>query len=108
MVRLFKLIFLLSIFLLWPSFVNGQKIGPCMPYEIAKQNLLSVYKEVPIGHGIAQNGWLTELFLNLETKSWTIIQVQPNTMMSCTRSRGNSWIIIDGMVEADFTVENKK
>jgi len=79
-----------------------------MPYGMAKQRLLSIYKEIPIGHGLAQNGWLTELFLNLETKSWTIIQVHPATMMACTKSQGNNWMILDGSIEADLMVEHKK
>lgn len=99
--KLIKFALISGLFLMLVSSGSAQQM-PCMPYETIKNKLLTMYHENPIGHGIAINGWLTELFLNLETRSWTIVQVQPRTMLACTRSQGRDWIVIDGNEEVNL------
>jgi len=71
----------------------------CIPYEKMRDDLFKKYMEKPHGHGIAGNGELTELYVSPDGKTWTIIQINPMTGLSCPRAFGSHWIKIDPNAE---------
>ena len=83
--------------LLWPVSVESADVNPrlCIPYEKMRNDLWSVYKEKPLGHGISKEGELTQLFISPDGGTWTIIHIKPHSGLACPRAYGTDWFILE-------------
>ena len=82
--------------ILWPSAVEGGQINPriCVPYDRMRGDLLRKYQEKPHGHGISEDGELMELYVSPGGRTWTIIQIKPQTGLACPRASGTDWFVL--------------
>lgn len=68
-----------------------QRPVPCVAsFQIAEQQLGDKYGEVPVAVGLNATGLVTVLFVNSETRSWTITMTLPDGR-TCLASVGANW-----------------
>lgn len=63
--------------------------GQCFPKEAVVQNLGKEYGETPIWEGVNPQA-LIQIFVNQETRSWTIVGITPQGL-ACLLSSGDGW-----------------
>lgn len=48
------------------------------------------WHEVPVNHGVADGGDLVRVYVNQETRSWTMTMIRPDGL-ECVMSAGQNW-----------------
>lgn len=77
---------------------NTAEANPCplpiIPVEPLKEHMLKEHGEVP--HAMAWTGVSTFLvYVNPETKTWTIYEFDPTNKWACQRAAGVAWTDFD-------------
>ena len=77
-----------------PAAVQAQQVprqaAPCVPHEVAVEQLTTVFKEQVVGLGLGKNQQtVVELYVG-GSGSWTILVTLTNGM-SCIAASGQSW-----------------
>lgn len=65
-----------------------QQEAPCVPLDVAMNELIQDFGEAPVGLGISEQGHFMQLFVNDETGSWTIILTNPVNGETCIADMG--------------------
>jgi hypothetical protein len=95
-----KLLALIAVMAVTPALAQNQNIQACGPRQVIIDHLKSNYDETIIAQGLSSKGWMLEIFVNDEARSWTIISTNPNAL-SCMQDEGQSWTLIPNVVEAN-------
>ncbi|GBD43456.1 hypothetical protein HRbin40_00929 [bacterium HR40] len=64
---------------------------PCATREALGTMLMERFGERPIAYGLADNGYLLELFTSAGGDSWTLVSIAPNGR-ACLVAAGRGWI----------------
>lgn len=99
---------LIIIMCIIPTTLSAQPLqfrsqGPCNPRETTLPHTTAVEKlkmlgEVSVGLGVSPDGTaVTEIFVNHETKSWTIVATGTDGR-SCMKAAGKGWYFKKGII----------
>jgi hypothetical protein len=80
----------LALLSLGMGIVLAQPPSACAPWEVIRNGLNERYGETVAGFGLAVEGHLTALFLNEETRTWSVIIFRPDGL-GCMVESGESW-----------------
>ncbi len=72
------------------TFGEGPAAQVIMPHDQLEALLNQRYGETPVAQGLAQNGWLTEVYASPDGATWTIVVTTPQGL-SQIRSAGSHW-----------------
>lgn len=91
LVKLFSIAWLALIALGWSCAVQGQapRGPPCASRTQVIAHLNAIFGEGPIGSGLADGGFVFELFVS-RTGSWTVFATTPQGL-SCFVAAGQAW-----------------
>lgn len=78
----------------------AQNIQGCGPRQAIVDHLKTNHDETIAAQGLSSRGWLLEVFLNREARSWTIISTRPNSL-SCLHDEGASWTFFRNVQETE-------
>ena len=73
----------------WPALAESISLR-CFPTAFVEGFLLSDYGELPIGRGLDNDGWLTELYASQDGSTWTVV-VTPSPDKRCLMLTGEAW-----------------
>tara|TARA_Y100000310_G_scaffold293330_1_gene322842 strand:+ start:520 stop:840 length:321 start_codon:yes stop_codon:yes gene_type:complete len=79
---------------LFPFLANSAPVSTrvCLQHDQFTTMLQTEYQETIAGAGISYDGWITEIYTNPDSKTWTIVQTRPDSGVTCPRAYGNNWI----------------
>ncbi len=84
---------------LWVEEARASRHLPCADYAQIVRLLAERYGEQPAALGLQTNGWLLQLFVSKEQRSWTMVSVSPEGI-GCVLAAGRDWRRWPGAAEA--------
>lgn len=73
------------------SSVAAQQQAPaCVKRAELVRHLAATFQEARVASGIADNGWLLEVFATIDGETWTAALTMPNGI-ACLVATGNTW-----------------
>ena len=83
---------------LWPFASYAQQQQACAPNKAFLDHLEKNYHEAPAGYGTLPNGYMVELLMEPDGRTWTIIVTSPQGL-SCLVSSGEGWRVLTPPVD---------
>ena len=62
----------------------------CFPADMFARMAFTRYGELPVGRGVDNDGWLTELYASEDGSTWTLV-VTPSPEKRCLMMAGQAW-----------------